>query len=171
MSRSFLVPGAIAGFLLGLATLGLGKAGLDYATREILVLAAMALAAAVAQFAALRNARGELPLDAFPPRYFLAMLAGAVTAAAYGLAAWLHYAVIDTTFLARVYAEYLERAQGAAASAEERQQLVEAAERMKEFVMDPFAQAMVQFGTLLMIALLTGLAVSLFAGRGSANRQ
>ncbi|HEX6930251.1 MAG TPA: DUF4199 family protein [Gammaproteobacteria bacterium] len=164
MPRTFLVPGIVAGILLGIASVLLAKANLGYGTTEIIGLAVMAFAAGAAQIATSRYARGNIPqLAAFLPRYFLAMLAGAVTALAYGLTSWLHYAVIDREYLERFYLQYVERARAAAASPEEARKLLAAAGRMKEFITDPFSQAMVQFGTVLMIALLTGLIVAGFA--------
>ncbi|HEX7046583.1 MAG TPA: DUF4199 domain-containing protein [Gammaproteobacteria bacterium] len=161
MSPTFLVPGVVAGLLLGLVSILLSKGNLGYGTHEIIGLLAMAIATASAQLTALRGARNNSPqIVAFAPRYFLAMLTGAVTSITFGLVSWLHYAVIDREFLARFYLQYTERAKAAAASPEEAQQLLAAAEQMKDFITDPFSQAMVQFGTALMISLLTGLLVT-----------
>lgn len=169
MPRSFLYPGIVAGILSGIASILLAKADPGYGASEIIGLAIMAIAAGAAQFAAIRFAR--IPQTAaFLPRYFLAMLAGAVAAIVHGLASWLHYAVIDREFLQRFYLQYVERVKAAAASPEETRQMLAAAEQMKGFITDPFSQAMLQFGTALMIALLTGLLAAALAGR-SANAQ
>lgn len=161
MSPPFLIPGVIAGFLLGLVSILLAKGNLGYGAHEFIGLLAMTVAAAAAQFTTLRGARKNSPqLAAFAPRYFLAMLTGAVTSITFGLVSWLHYAVIDREFLARFYLQYTERAKEAASSPEEAQQLLAAAEQMKDFITDPFSQAMVQFGSALMISLVTGLLVT-----------
>ncbi|HEX7031137.1 MAG TPA: DUF4199 family protein [Gammaproteobacteria bacterium] len=171
MPRSFLYPGIVAGILSGIASILLAKADPGYGASEIIGLAIMAIAAGAAQFAAIRFARGSFPQPAaFLPRYFLAMLAGAVAAIVHGLASWLHYAVIDREFLQRFYLQYVERVKAAAASPEETRRMLAAAEQMKDFITDPFSQAMLQFGTALMIALLTGLLAAALAGR-SANAQ
>lgn len=165
MPRAFLVPGIVAGLLLGLVFILLARAPLNYGVQEILGLAAMAVATAAAQFVAMRGAHRNNTqlLAAFAPRYFLAMLTGAATAFVSGLVAWLHYALIDREYLERFYLEYVERARTAAASPEEAKQLLAAAGQMKEFVTDPFSQAMVQFGTVLMVSLLTGLIVTVLS--------
>lgn len=148
-----LVPGIVAGVALGIAFAALNGTAdaLAYSTREILGLLAMLLGVAVAQAVALR--RHPLGREAaFAARYFTAMLAGLVVSVSYGVSAWLYFAVIEPDYLAAFYAEYLARARATGDPA-----FVENAERMKSFVLDPLSQAMVQFGTTLLISVLAAL--------------
>lgn len=159
--RSILIPGVIAGVVLGLAFVVLNAlgTGLSYGAQEIAGLVLMLVAAAAAQVVALR-AR-PLGADAgFPARYFAAMLAALATAVIYGAIAWLYFAVLDRDYLARFYQGYLERARELALAEGGSEQLVADAERMKDFILDPVSQALVQFGTVLMIGLLTGVVVA-----------
>lgn len=171
MPRTLLFPGIIAGLLLGAlfaALAGMADA-MSYGTQEALGLAAMAIVAGGAQALAITRAAHDpasgnrLP---FAPRYFLAMLTGAVTAVVFGLFNWVNFTFIDTGYLDAFYARYLERARETAAPPEQLQQVLAAAEQMKGFLTDPFSQAMIQAGSVLMIALVTGVLVAVLAGRG-----
>lgn len=159
--RFILVPGALAGVALGLTLMALTTFGrtLDYMTQELLGLALMVSAAAVAQCLTIqRHPLG--PGAAFPARYFAAMLATAAVALVSSVIAWLHFAVLDPGYLDHFYARYVERVQAAATTPQESAQMLAAAERMKGFILDPFSQAMVQFGTVLMTGLLAGVPVT-----------
>lgn len=154
--RVILVPGAVAGIALGVAfmLINTGSEALSYGVREMLGLAAMLVAVFAAQLVVLR--RHPLGGEAgFSARYFTAMLTGLVVAVAYGIFAWLSFAVIDPEYLSRFYAEYLERARAAGDA-----QLLANAERMKPFILNPLSQAMVQFGTTLFFAVLAALAAA-----------
>lgn len=172
MKQAILVPGVIAGIVLGLVYMGISLlgAGMSYGAQESLGLLAIAVAAAAAQIVAIQ--RHPLGSQAnYPARYFAGMLAGAVTALVYGLITWLYFAVINPQHLERFYDAYLERARTNAATEAEREQMITAAERMRDFIMDPFSQAMVQFGTVLMIALLVGILTAAFARPGIHPRS
>lgn len=157
--KTVLLPGAIAGLAMGVVFALLNRAGLEYNTHEVVNLAAIVLAVFTAQvFAIIRQP--AVVMETFLPRYFSAALATAAAALVYGVIAWLYFVIIDTSYLERFYGEYIERAAALSTSPAEREQLIAAAEEMKDFVMDPLAQAMVQFGTVLVLGLLTGLIVS-----------
>lgn len=159
--NTVLLPGALAGVVIGIVFVLLNSAGTDfsYDTQEMVTIAAIVMAVFIAQvFALVRQPASAV--QAFLPRYFAAVITGVSAAIVYGAFAWIYFAFIDTGYLGRFYAQYVERARALAASPAEREQLVAAAEKMKDFVMDPFSQAMVQFGTVLMLGLLTGLIVS-----------
>lgn len=151
-----LIPGVIAGIALGIAFMLINGAGesLSYGVRELLGLAAMLAAVMAAEAVALR--RHPLGREAtFGARYFTAMFAGMVVAVTYGIVAWIGFAVIDPDYLARFYAEYVERARATG-----NPELVAGAEQMKPFILDPLSQAMVQFGTTLLFAVLGALATA-----------
>lgn len=159
--RFMLVPGALAGVVLGLALLALHTFGrtVDYVTQEILSLALMLVAVSLAQRLAVR--RHPLgPGANFPARYFATMLTAAAVALVSGVIAWLHFVLLDPGYLEHFYQQYLERAQAAATTPEDAAQMRAAAGRMKGFITDPFSQAMVQFGTVLMAGLLAGVPVA-----------
>lgn len=159
--NTVLLPGAIAGIAIGLvfALLNSFGADLSYDTHEIVTIAAIVVAVFIAQvFAVMGQPAAAVQL--FLPRYFTAVMASVSAAIVYGVIAWIYFLLIDTTYLGRFYAQYVERARALATSPAEREQLVAAAEKMKDFVTDPFSQSMVQFGTVLMLGLLIGLIVS-----------
>lgn len=162
--NTVLLPGVLAGVAIGLVFALLNSIGADlaYDTHEIVTIAAIVVAIFIAQVFAV-IAQPAPTVQAFLPRYFAAVLASVSAAIVYGVIAWIYFALIDTTYLGRFYEQYVERARELATSPAEREQLVAAAEKMKDFVMDPFSQAMVQFGTVLMLGLLTGLIVSVVA--------
>lgn len=159
--NSVLLPGALAGLAIGVVFALLNSAGteLSYDTQEIVTIAAIVVAVFAAQVCAVFR-QPATAVQAFLPRYFAAVMTGVSAAMTYGIIAWLYFAFIDPDHLHRFYAQYVERARDLASSPAEQEQLVAAAEKMKDFVMDPFSQAMVQFGTVLMLGLLTGLIVS-----------
>lgn len=166
--NSVLLPGALAGLAIGVVFALLNSAGteLSYDTQEIVTIAAIVVAVFAAQvFAVFRQP--ATAVQAFLPRYFAAVMTGVSAAITYGAIAWLYFAFIDPDYLRRFYARYVERARDLASSPAEQEQLVAAAEKMKDFVMDPFSQAMVQFGTVLMLGLLTGLIVSVVTRPGN----
>jgi len=159
--QGVLLPGAMAGFVLGVAFIVLHTAGdaLSYGTQEILGIAAIVVAICAAQVFVVSRQPATIAKE-FLPRYFAAVLSAVAAAVVYGITTWLHFTVIDTNYLSRFYAQYLERVRAKATTPEESEQLIVAAERMKDFVMDPLSQAMVQFGTVLMLGLLTGVIVT-----------
>ena len=161
MKHAIALPGVVAGVMLGLVFMALNTFGsnLSYGMQEVLGLGAMAVAVAFAGVRAVHR----LPADAFtgfPARYFTAMLTSAITAIVHGVIAWLYFAVIDPRYLERFYAQYLERARDLAADASGNEQLVASAGKMKDFILDPFSQAMVQFGTVLMLGVLVSVVVA-----------
>lgn len=163
MKDAILVPGIIAGVLLGLAFMALSTLSddLGYTTQEVLGLVAIALAVIGAQVAAIRRH----PLGADIPylvRYFAGMLAGVVVAVVYAILVWIYVALINPRYLEEFYTRYVERATEGVQTAAERNELIVAAERMRDFILDPLSQSLVQFGTVLVIALLTGLLVAVF---------
>lgn len=162
--NTVLLPGALAGVAIGLAFALLSSFGttLSYDTHEIVTIATIIVAVFIAQVFAVTG-QPAAAVQAFLPRYFAAVMASVSAAMVYGVIAWLYFAFIDTGYLGRFYEQYVERARALATSPAEHEQLVAAAEEMKDFVMDPFSQAMVQFGTVLMLGLLTGVIVSIVA--------
>lgn len=157
-----LLPGVIAGLFIAVLVALQQAQSFSYGLQELLGLSAMALGAGIAQWLALR-AGAAPPSPAFAARYFTVMITGAATAVSFGLASWLDFAIIEPDHLQNFYAQYLERASAQATTETERAEFIAAAERMKDFILDPLSQATVQFGTLLMISLLTGLVVAAIA--------
>lgn len=155
MKDSIFLPAAIAGLAITVAFALLG--GVDSVlTRELLLIAVTAVAAFAAQAWTLRH--HELAAgNSFGARFFTAMLSGAMTAGSHAAAAWLYLAWINPARLERLYQEYLRRAEQAAASVEQREQVLAHAEQMRDFFLDPLSQAMMQFGTALIVVLLTAL--------------
>lgn len=164
--RNVVFPGLVAGLLLGLLFMALNTLvpSLSYTAQEVTQIVAMLLALFVAQWIAVARQPSALS-DAFLPRYFTAVLCGVATAAVYGFMTYLHFRVIDPQYLARFHEEYLERVRVQATTVEESEQLIAAVDEMKGFVMDPLSQALVQFGTVLMLGLLAGVLVALFIRR------
>ncbi|MBW3567759.1 MAG: DUF4199 family protein [Proteobacteria bacterium] len=168
--RTILLPGLIAGLILGLLFIALNTLGpsLSYTVREVTSIIAMLLALFVAQWTAIARQPAALS-GAFLPRYFTAVLCGVATATVYGLMTYLHFRVIDPQYLARFHEQYIERVRGQATTAEESEQLIAAAREMEEFVMNPLSQALVQFGTVLMLGLLAGVLVALLVRRAERS--
>lgn len=167
MKDSIFLPAAIAGVAMTAAFAIFG--GVESAlVRELLVLAVIALTAFAAQAWTLRH--HELASGgSFGARFFTTMLSGAMAAGVHAATAWIYLAWINPAHLERMYAEYLRRANDAAAGAEDREQLLAHAEQMRDFILDPLSQAMMQFGSVLMIALLSGLLAARLTGSASRH--
>lgn len=170
MKHAIVYPGVFAGFLLGLAFILLAAfAGeLGYGLQETLGLLSIAIAVGAAQWVAIRR-HPIGPAAAFPARYFAAMLTGAVVSLVYAALAWFYFAVLNPAYLGEFYIRYIERAERQAETVEQRERLLANAVQMKEFVTDPASQAIVQFGTGLMITLLVAIAVAMFTTPSSRD--
>lgn len=83
-----------------------------------------------------------------------------VVAVVYAVLVWIYVALANPRYLEAFYTRYVERAVAGAQSVAEREQLTLAAERMRDFILDPLSQALLQFGTVLVLALLVGILVA-----------
>ena len=156
MNDSIFAPAAVAGLLTGIAFALIGSAVEGFVARELLMLLAIAAGVLAGQAWTIRH-HEMAASGTFGARYFTGMLSGAITGGVYSAIVWLYLAWLDPAYLERMHAEYMQRAVRSAASAEHGDQVLASAERMRDFILDPLSQAMMQFGTALMIALITGL--------------
>ena len=158
MNRQIFTNGATGGFLLALVTAMLAVLGdtMEYQVAEITGLAVMLAGAFFIQWFSLRRAPATEQGD-FPARLKTVISATLAMCLAYGGVLWLFYGVLAPDTLAGFHERYAEEIIAAASDAEDRAARIAFIEQNRDFMLDPFKQAMLMAGTLLGLGALTAL--------------
>lgn len=158
MNRQTLANGATGGFLLALATAMLAVLGdsMDYQAAEISGLVVMLAGALLMQWFSLHRASAAERGD-FTARLKTVVSATLAMCLVYGGVLWLFYGVLAPDTLAEFQQRYAEQIVAAAGNAEDRAARIDFIEQNREFMLDPFKQAMLMAGTLLGVGALTAL--------------
>ncbi|MDX1443239.1 MAG: DUF4199 family protein [Gammaproteobacteria bacterium] len=161
MHQKSLANGATGGFLLALLTAIIASvgSGLSYQSAEILGMLVMFGGALLTQGYALWKTPDAMQGD-FQHRLKAVLAATISMCLVYGLVLYVHYALLDPDYLQEFFTHYREEILAAAGSPEDRAARLEFIEQNRDFMLDPFKQAMLMAGTLLGISGLGALLVS-----------
>lgn len=171
MRNAILIPGLAAGAVLALVLYLSMKNGteLDYTTAELIGYSAMLLLLFAGQTVTQLQSRRKYPA-AFGTRFSASMATSAVAAAVAAVFSWVYFAWLEPDYLQRFFEYYVEQMRANAESALAFEQQLTALNQSKDFFLNPVSQAVVLFGTILMIGiLLSPVTAWLFRPRAKAS--
>lgn len=164
-----LANGATGGFIVALASAVLAtlSSRFSYQAAELAGLLVMIIGAAMTQAIVLLRAE-PVDITRYLDRLRQAVVATIAMCASYAAVMWLYYAFINPDYLAEFFTRYSGEIMAAATSEEDHELRRAFIEENRDFILDPFKQAMLMAGTLLGLGGMVGIVVAGIVRRRAA---